>query len=184
MSDDKKQISINDLLRLINSKMHEGTCPTAGSLGECAIISQDDVGLWQAVLYIWDASFHDSTHVAQWFHDAGATEVFVTHVLYDSVNDDRNGQCIDGGRAWWVHFRMIDTQAQEPVKRQAAQVMYDEVMYAFKDSCNHTHQAIDYYKALIDVAANKVQQPRQEAASKPAPMDKWHFPTPKTASKS
>lgn len=99
-------VSTKDILQTINKKMNGGTCPTAGCLGECAVISQEHDNLWLAILYIWDDNFHDSTQVAQWFHDSGATEVFVTHVLYDSVNNDRNGHCCDGGRAWWVHFRM------------------------------------------------------------------------------
>lgn len=135
--------------------MHEGTCPTAGSLGECAIISQDDVGLWQAVLYIWDASFHDSTHVAQWFHDAGANEVFVTHVLYDSVNDDRNGQCIDGGRAWWVHFRLGDdcdvlaeSSTDETSDRSAAQelaLLKHRIEIVFSNPYVCTFQSLSQY---------------------------------------
>ena len=100
----------HDLLTTINSHMHEGRCPTAGCIGECAAIYETSQGNWGAALYIWDKGFNDSTRVAKWFHDAGAIDVVVSHVLYDSVNDDRDGKCIDGARAWDVEFSMAPAQ--------------------------------------------------------------------------
>lgn len=93
-----------DLLSTINSYMHEGRCPSAGCIGECAAIDETGPGNWVAALYIWDKKFNDSTRVAKWFHDAGAKEVVISHVLHDDINDDRDGECFDGARAWHVTF--------------------------------------------------------------------------------
>lgn len=93
------------ILAQINQHMHEGLCPTAGCIGECAAIIHIENGWQIAMLYIWDHAFHDSERVAKWFHDAGATDVTVMHVLYDSDNGDRNGHVEGGGaRAWQVQF--------------------------------------------------------------------------------
>lgn len=150
-----KNLSIKDLLQLINSKMHEGTCPTAGSLGECAIISVDPSQKSTAVLYIWDDAFCDSAQVAQWFHDAGAIEVYVTHVLHDSVNGDRDGQCCDGGRAWWVYFYMPDQIIQDSrayvyFTREIGESDWREVTYTeFKEA--RSSPQIDYKKVEVTV---------------------------------
>lgn len=95
-----------NLLHTINAKMHEGQCPTAGSLGECAAIFDMKDGLFQAMLYIWDKEFNDSTEVAGWFQDAGAEEVTVSHTLYSEANEDRDGKTSTGCREWTVFFRM------------------------------------------------------------------------------
>lgn len=106
---------MSDVLAKINGHMHEGACPTAGCLGECAAMDETSPGNWWAALYIWDKEFNDSTRVAKWFHDAGATDVLISHVLYDSVNDDRDGKCFDGVRAWHVEFAMpLNDQAKGP----------------------------------------------------------------------
>lgn len=97
---------MSELLDKINGHMHEGRCPTSGCIGECAAIDETAPGDWWAALYIWDNEFNDSTRVAQWFYDAGATDVLIRHVLHDSVNDDRDGRCFDGVRAWHVEFRI------------------------------------------------------------------------------
>lgn len=148
-----KSLLIKDLLQLINSKMHEGTCPTAGSLGECAVISVDHRQIWTAVLYIWDDAFNDSAQVAQWFHDGGAAEVVVTHVLHDSVNEDRDGRCCDGGRAWWVYFNMPDqiipdTREYQYFTREIGESDWKEVTYTeFKQS--QSSPQIDYKKVEV-----------------------------------
>lgn len=98
--------NMSEVLAKINSKMHEGRCPQSGCIGECAAIDETTPGVWWAALYIWDDNFNDSTLVAKWFHDAGAVDVLVSHVLYDSANDDRDGRCFDGVRAWHVQFSM------------------------------------------------------------------------------
>ena len=97
---------MSEVLAKINSQMHEGRCPTSGCIGECAAMDETTPGVWWAALYIWDNEFNDSTRVAKWFHDAGAVDVLVSHVLYDSANDDRDGRCFDGVRAWHVQFSM------------------------------------------------------------------------------
>lgn len=97
---------MSEVLAKINSQMHEGRCPQSGCIGECAAMDETTPGVWWAALYIWDNDFNDSTRVAKWFHDAGAVDVLVSHVLYDSANDDRDGRCFDGVRAWHVQFSM------------------------------------------------------------------------------
>lgn len=95
-----------NLLHTINAKMHDGHCPTAGSLGECAAIFDMNDGLFQAMLYIWDHEFNDSTKVASWFHEAGAKSVTVAHTLYSDANEDRDGKTATGCREWTVFFSM------------------------------------------------------------------------------
>lgn len=94
------------MLHAINAKMHEGQCPTAGSLGECAAIFDMKDGLFQAMLYIWDKDFNDSAEVARWFHEAGAEGVTVGHTLFSDNNEDRDGKTSTGCREWTVFFRM------------------------------------------------------------------------------
>lgn len=95
-----------NLIHTINASLHVDSCPTAGSLGECAIICEFMPSLYQAILYIWDAEFNDSTKVAGWFKSAGAGNVTVAHTLYSDDNDDRDGKTTDGVREWTVYFGM------------------------------------------------------------------------------
>ncbi|NUU37358.1 hypothetical protein [Pseudomonas sp. C2B4] len=88
----------------IQKFMTGGDCPKSGALGECAAIWRND-SRWTAALYIWDASFYDSTAVAKWFHKLGAIDVFIGHTLYCTNNGDRNGEVAEGGaRQWLVEF--------------------------------------------------------------------------------
>lgn len=98
--------AISEVLSKIDAHMHAGPCPDAGCIGECAAISAGHGGRWAASLYIWDKTFNDSKLVAKWFHDLGASEVVVSHVLFDDLNGDCDGFCIDGARAWIVEFNM------------------------------------------------------------------------------
>ncbi len=98
--------TMSEVLAKINSQMHEGRCPQSGCIGECAAIDEDSNGVWWAALYIWDHEFNDSARVAKWFHDAGAGEVLISHVLHDEANGDRDGRTFDGARAWHVQFSM------------------------------------------------------------------------------
>lgn len=99
---------MDDVLKKINEKLHEGKCPQAGCLGECAIIDNMSGNHWWAAIYIWDTEFNDSTAVAQWFYECGAEDVVIKHVLYDSCNGDKDGCCIDDAKAWHVDFFMPD----------------------------------------------------------------------------
>ncbi|WP_236247393.1 hypothetical protein [Pseudomonas tohonis] len=96
----------DNMLDAINDLMTGGGCPTAGCLGECAAILETGPGCYQAMLYIWDRSFNDSTQVASWFHNLGAESVSVRHTLYSDDNDDRNGQAADGVQEWSVSFAL------------------------------------------------------------------------------
>lgn len=94
----------NNFLEKINAKMHEGKCPASGSLGECPVLDNTSENRWWAALYIWDKTFNDSSAVASWFHELGAEDVMISHVLYDSCNGDKDGYCEDGAKAWHVDF--------------------------------------------------------------------------------
>lgn len=94
----------SDLLKVINTHLNGGSCPTAGSTGECAMICEFTPGQHLAMLYIWDAEFNDSTKVAGWFKSAGCTSVTVAHTLYSDENVDRDGKTTDGAREWTVYF--------------------------------------------------------------------------------
>lgn len=104
---------MSEVLAKINSQMHEGRCPQSGCIGECAAIDEGDNGVWWAALYIWDHEFNDSSRVAMWFHDAGAEEVLISHVLHDEANGDRDGRTFDGVRAWHVQFSMPKNASNE-----------------------------------------------------------------------
>ncbi len=95
------------LLDAINAHMHDGTCPTSGSLGECpALIEARAESDWvrvQLVLSIWDASFNSATTVEAWLEALGATCVEISHVLLDRVNETVNGVGVDQTRTWDVH---------------------------------------------------------------------------------
>lgn len=106
---------MRDFLNAINTHMHFGQCPTSGCIGECACLDQTSPGIWWAALYIWDNTFNNSAAVAKWFIDLGATEVLISHVLYDSANGDRDGRCFDGVRAWHVEFVMPASKEVESV---------------------------------------------------------------------
>jgi len=78
------------------------------ALGECpAMWPLNDENMeapWQAALSIWDEDFNDSSLVAQWFNDAGATVIDITHTLYDTANNTRDGREFGNTRAWLVSF--------------------------------------------------------------------------------
>lgn len=97
---------INDMLAKINSQMHEGRYPTEGCIGECATIYEIQPGACVATLYIWDKKFNDSGRVAEWFKEAGADRVLISHTLHYSPNAIAKGQCSDGTREWHVQFYM------------------------------------------------------------------------------
>lgn len=102
------------IIDAINGHLHEGKCPTAGSLGECAAIStltcKGSTGPhYVASLYIWDKTFNDSTLVASWFRQLGAYGITVSAVLFDEGNDIRDGASThDDARPWDVGFFMPD----------------------------------------------------------------------------
>lgn len=95
----------------ISAHLHDGTCPSSGCIGECPAIEfqskcHDGTERWTAYLSIWDDAFNDPSRVAGWFHEAGAQEVRVLHVLHDELNADRNGREDEfgGARNWQVDF--------------------------------------------------------------------------------
>ncbi len=101
---------MSPLLERINARMHDHTCPSEGSLGECPALieivpSQTIHGervLVTAALYIWDAAFNDPAAVAGWFTEEGALEVIVAHTLHDPFNEVFAGKDVDSTRPWTV----------------------------------------------------------------------------------
>ncbi|MDU9415191.1 hypothetical protein [Pseudomonas sp. zfem005] len=116
----------NNMLNNINGLMTGGGCPTSDHLGECAVIFEGSPGRYQAMLYIFDGAFNNSTQVADWFHDLGAVDVSVSQTLHSDVNGDRNGKTVDGGQEWTVGFTLKgeNPHADEPEK-------YAEVLLPF-----------------------------------------------------
>lgn len=80
---------MSEVLAAINQKMHEGKCPEAGCIGECAAIDETFPGVWWAALYIWQADFNDSGLVAQWFY--GFPDFPVDGALCRAANDRMKG---------------------------------------------------------------------------------------------
>jgi len=117
------------LLENINARMHDGACPTAGSLGECPALVEVVERLTflgprvvvSAALCIWDAGFNDAEMVANWFKEEGALSVWVTHVLHDDFNQTHAGFNIDGTRDWLVdaHFPVGHPAVAEIVEGQS-----------------------------------------------------------------
>lgn len=110
------------LLQIINAHMHEGVCPSAGCIGECAIIYSVDErspNSYEAQLYIWDQSFNDSSAVAEWFKAVGASNVWISHTLFSDANEDRDGRCFDGPTRNWVVAFDMEPNALLPATQQA-----------------------------------------------------------------
>ena len=90
-----------NVLEAINYQMNGGGCPVAGSLGECAAITESSAvgsasSYHTAHLYLHSgADDLTSAEVASWFHKLGATDVVVSAVLYDKNNNILNGSSID-----------------------------------------------------------------------------------------
>jgi hypothetical protein len=94
----KKVLSVPIGIGRIEEQMPEG-------FGECAAIWNCDGNYWKAAIYVWDASFNDSTAVAKWFQNLGAKDVTIAHTLYSTGNGDRDGEVPEGGaREWLVEF--------------------------------------------------------------------------------
>ena len=111
-----------NVLEAINYRMNGGGCPGAGSLGECAAITESRAegsasSYHTAHLYLHSGA-DDLTpaEVASWFHKLGATDVVVSAVLYDKDNNILNGSSIDDGvRPWDVsYFLPQNALAQGP----------------------------------------------------------------------
>lgn len=106
-----------NVLDAINHQMNGGSCPKAGSLGECAAITKSyaegSTGcFFTAHLYLHSgADDLTSAEVASWFYQLGATDVVVSAVLYDKDNNILNGSSIDDGvRPWDVSYFIPQNQ--------------------------------------------------------------------------
>lgn len=102
------------IFEIINEKLTAGDGSVAGKiLGECAamdhLIRRGPSGqeTYMAYIYLWDNDFADWSQIAQWFLDAGATDVSVSWVMYDHANGDKNGRTEDdGSRPVIVYFSL------------------------------------------------------------------------------
>ena len=98
------------LLERINARMHEGTCPSKGSLGECPALEEvverqtfhGPRVLVRAAVSIWEPTFNDCESMAAWFKAEGALEVSISHVLHDPFNETAAGFNVDSSRDWIV----------------------------------------------------------------------------------
>jgi hypothetical protein len=110
-----------NVLEAINYRMNGGGCPGAGSLGECAAITESRAegsasSYHTAHLYLHSGA-DDLTpaEVASWFHKLGATDVVVSAVLYDKDNNILNGSSIDDGvRPWDVSYFLPQNASGKP----------------------------------------------------------------------
>lgn len=100
-----------NVFEAINYRMNGGRCSTAGSLGECAAITESRAegsasSYYTARLYLHSgADDLTPSEVAGWFYTLGATDVVVSAVLYDKDNNILNGSSIDDGvRPWDVSY--------------------------------------------------------------------------------
>jgi hypothetical protein len=105
------------LLDTVNQNMHEGRCPNAGCIGECAAISEylcvgSEGTFYKAHLYLWDKDFQDTALVQKWFEDAGAFDVTISAVLRDIDNEVVDGIAVDGVRPWEVSFLIGERKAE------------------------------------------------------------------------
>jgi hypothetical protein len=99
------------VLASVNARMHDGPCPSAGSLGECAAISpasDGDDGTWYiANLYLWKAALDlQAATVAAWFAEADCINVTVSAMLHDPFNGVIDGVTSDGIWPWEVSFQL------------------------------------------------------------------------------
>ena len=103
------EFDIRAMYRHLSRKFNDGSegCPTDKSMGECPYLElmDESSNRYRAYLYIWHAGFHlTAAQVAAWFTEAGAHDVFITHVLHDPYNDTLEGVCSDGVKNWLVEF--------------------------------------------------------------------------------
>ena len=113
-----------NVLEAINYRMNGGGCPGAGSLGECAAITESTAegsasSYHTAHLYLHSGA-DDLTpaEVASWFHKLGATDVVVSAVLYDKDNNILNGSSIDDGvRPWDVSYFLPQNAEISPPRK-------------------------------------------------------------------
>ena len=102
---------LNFVLATVNERMHSGTCPGAGALGECAAITpiQGSSGhvYYIAHLYLWPAAMDlQAATVAAWFASAFCTDIVVSAVLHDPENSTVDGVMDDGVWPWEVSFTL------------------------------------------------------------------------------
>jgi len=125
-----EQFDIRTMYRHLSRKFNDGTdgCPTDKSMGECPCLERMESynHRYRAYLYIWRAGFHlTAAQVAGWFTEAGAQDVFITHVLHDPYNDTLEGTCNDGAKNWLVEFQ-VPTSA--PTEAPVMTTMVDAAM--------------------------------------------------------
>lgn len=99
-----------NLYNAINARMHSGTCPSTGCLGECPAIwvhrrIEDGELVCEAAVYLWSGAHGlKMADVAQWFEAEGCTDVIVSATMHDPENLTFEGVCEDGARPLYVTF--------------------------------------------------------------------------------
>lgn len=109
-----------NLSTAINARMHEGRCPTAGSLGECPAIwverhaTNSDALFCSAAIYLWSAGQGlKMAEIASWFEAEGCTDVIVFATMHDPDNETLEGVCSDGARPLHINFLLDIKRAAE-----------------------------------------------------------------------
>lgn len=90
-----------------------GTCPTPSrSIGEIAAGSfvcttHDGGNMYEISAYVWRDDFDDVGLVADTARAAGASDVVISHVIHDTLNDETGGRTVDGSRAWQISVHIM-----------------------------------------------------------------------------
>ena len=125
------EFDLGALSSLVNSKLHDGSCPDGRALGECPAMYETFVNstytYYYAHVYVWKRGqgVLKPRDVASWFEQAGAKYVTVSHHLEDSGNFVHDGVCEDGAWSWLVDFTIPNAPGtvvdeHESIKRAAA----------------------------------------------------------------
>lgn len=87
-----------------------GKCPGAGSIGEvCAgnfvsLTWQGEAACYDIAASVWRDDFDDVGLVADTARAAGASDVVISHIIHDTLNDETGGRDLGGGRPWMIHI--------------------------------------------------------------------------------
>jgi hypothetical protein len=96
------------VMNALNQRLHGGTCPGAGALGECAAAYPFDPypGRYTANVYIWKAGQQTlkAATLAAWVAAAGGSDIVIRQDIHDPDNDTFEGFCHDGALSWIVDF--------------------------------------------------------------------------------
>lgn len=110
-------MTADQVIAYVKGKLHDGPCPGKGALGELCYLNSDPAPtsdgttMHDTHMAVW-ADALTATQVADWFKEAGATQVFICAWLHCEDNDMRDGRStLDNTQAWDIVFWLPGSSA-------------------------------------------------------------------------